>query len=202
MDGERQVFRVDPRLVARRRAMYLLRWLLGSFGLLSLGLGLVLVFVLSPSQFGNSSPLLVVLLFALLLGAAALSYRWDSYRYRRINSPMVTTQGIAPPFKPQELFGERDWVVRYRDIMSMRADDADSRFWPEYTVSLIDGTTFVLSPYDILWYVTEREGSRYAAILDVIYKVLQTPQRLGAEAIRIDEIPLDSFKSATAAAFQ
>lgn len=189
------LFQVDPRRVAQLRRRYALRWVLSVGVFVVMGLAMAVALVAFPSSIPNPNPLLLLFLFVLLTVGAAFSQWANYYRYQRINSVAVTTRGIAPPFKPRRRSTPQDWFVPYSDIVSMSPDSTDEGFWPTYVVDFSDGSDCRLSPYDVLWYVKEREADRYAALLDVIHAALGRPSaQFGGGVMIAGEIPRGYFQ--------
>jgi hypothetical protein len=116
-------------------------------------------------------------------GIVALSI----YLYRpfalRINRVAITTEGLYPPMKPKGIRVKGDWFVSYRDFARMdlapRGPEEAAVFWPAYDVTLADGKSFTINPYDLMYYAKESVGDKYCLLLEAVQREVNGAQGTG-----------------------
>jgi|SRR2546425_1473571 len=195
---QESIFSVDPRKVARRKNVRRLH--LGvDIGILGTASFLALATLFVPSALDIRNPSLLALATIALFAIGAYAF-WTDYRtLHQINSVSVATNGLHPPFKPQECLVKGDWFLPYKEIVSMLPVAERGDFVPAYEVTLRNGITFQLNSLDLLIYVGEKEVRQYAKILAVIKEEIQRRPNQERRGTNGDDvlIPVDRFRVAS-----
>ncbi len=200
-----EVFRVDPKPIARLRHRYTISLYLGSaclggyFIVPPLLVYVIGHYVALPPGVSMNPPIWL----AAGVGVIAIVgfVMFSDYRRRlQINRVAVTETGLDPPFKPRARLTKEDWFVPYGDITSMKPSPGRAATTlSAYDVALRDGFTFQLSPWDLLMYIRPPEIHRYEGALRVIHDEIGRPENQ-AKATRGEKviIPRERFRAVLA----